>query len=109
MLFFIFVGTLAAQAKKPESIIMEVPEEDVNHRAVESRSAHKVNDYNKEITSQTQMAAPVTACLFYFISVLLIPSKNALEEVHSLIFFPGMISLRYTTLIIHVRRDMSKS
>ncbi|KAL7393260.1 hypothetical protein ABVT39_008727 [Epinephelus coioides] len=67
---------LAAQAKKPESIIMEVPEEDVNHRAVESRSAHKVNDYNKGITSQTQLAAPVTACLFYFISVFTHPFKE---------------------------------
>lgn len=36
----------------------------------ESRSVQKVNDCNKMITYQTQLAAPVTECLFYFIILL---------------------------------------
>ena len=64
-MLFTFVKT----AEALEHRRMEIPEEDVNHRAVKSRSAHKVNDCNKEITSQTLLAAPVTECLLYLISL----------------------------------------
>lgn len=53
--------------------------EDMNHRVLESRSAYKANDCNKEITSQTLLAAPVTECLLYFVS--LFDSKNSPEKI----------------------------
>lgn len=70
---------MPAQAKIPESIIGWKSQGKMNHKAVESRSVHKVNDCNKEVTSQTILAAPVTDCLFYFISLFTHSFMNTLE------------------------------
>lgn len=95
--------------KKPETITGSKCQRNcLNYRAEESRSVHEVNDCNKEITRQTQLAAPVTKCLFYSTILLLNLSKNSLE------YAPWPHYLSWGDLIMihsdysYMRRDLSR-
>lgn len=79
----------------------------VNHRQEDSRSVNKVNDRNKAITCQTQLAAPVTEYLFYYHHCLCPFLPRIFENrFHGLISIPGWshyemqwLFIRYTTYL----------
>lgn len=80
------------------------PGEYVNFGAAEWRSAHEVNDCNKEITRQKLLAVPVTS-LFYLVSPLLHSQEKSRMCVTAQ--FSLLLWFQNGSVIIHARCGLS--